>query len=422
MQGIGEETKMKRRSRNQRGTALVAVTVLSVALAGLCAALLCTTTTNEKVLVQTRSQQRAFYAAEAGLSDAFLQVSTGALVPEDGAVLALGTADEPLSLGSCSYWVEISEADGDPRGYTLVATGFDGNRRTRLREIVSKEATGFFQFAAFGYRGVALNSNAFVDSYDSAFGPYTLQVHGGNEFARENGDIGSNGDVVLRSNTEIHGDARPGPGHVVVDDAPGILVTGSTDPLSEPVAQPPIDVPSIPSTGAINGTSNVTLGPGDVHVTSVLMQGGTTLTIRGPARIVVDDLKMRSNSGLTFDSTNGQIELYSLGDFNLQSNSTVTTLSDSALDVTLFLNGDNMSPGSHDIIQLGANSEFIGAIYAPHAQFSLASNFDIYGSIYAGYLDLSSFGQIHFDEALLYDGPGASGELVTRLWRPMPNS
>jgi hypothetical protein len=35
-------------------------------------------------------------------------------------------------------------------------------------------------------------------------------------------------------------------------------------------------------------------------------------------------------------------------------------------------------------------------------------------------LDLSSHGQIHFDEALLYDGWGASEELDTKLWQRLP--
>jgi len=33
---------------------------------------------------------------------------------------------------------------------------------------------------------------------------------------------------------------------------------------------------------------------------------------------------------------------------------------------------------------------------------------------------LSSHGQIHFDEALLYDGWGASEKLDTKLWERLP--
>jgi hypothetical protein len=149
------------------------------------------------------------------------------------------------------------------------------------------------------------------------------------------------------------------------------------------------------------------------------MQGGTTLTIKGPAQIVAEDFVMKSNSKLDFDTSGGKVELYSNGDFVLESNSTVTTSSVSAVDVTLLMSGNNFKkPG--DVLSLGANADFVGAIYAPNGKFKLASNFNVYGSVMCKQLDLSSHGQIHFDEALLYDGWGASEELDTKLWQRLP--
>jgi hypothetical protein len=79
-----------------------------------------------------------------------------------------------------------------------------------------------------------------------------------------------------------------------------------------------------------------------------------------------------------------------------------------------------MTASPADRVELGANSEFIGAIYAPNAEFKLASNFNIYGSIMCGRLHLSSYGEIHFDEALLYDGWGATEELESVYWHRLP--
>jgi hypothetical protein len=97
------------------------------------------------------------------------------------------------------------------------------------------------------------------------------------------------------------------------------------------------------------------------------------------------------------------------------------TLSESALDVTIFLSGDNMSPGSQDRVQLSSNAEFVGAIYAPDIFYRLGSNFNVYGSIICGRLDLSSNGEIHFDEALLYDGDEESNDYDLALWRVLPH-
>jgi len=409
-----------RRRRQRRGAALLYALILAMVMAALCAALLAVNLSTSRSRVEGSYSQRSFYAAEAGLSDAYVQLSQGLINPSQSQPpITIGSPGAEQQLGSSNYWAQVS-AQGS-RGFSLVSTGNDGVDQTRLELVVSRAATGFFQFAAFGADGVVLDSNAFIDSYDSAYGSYASQIQGGNEYALENGDIGSNKDILLKANTEIHGDAKPGPGHIVDDSAPNTYVSGSMAALEEEFVLPPIVIPPVASSGSIVGTSNLTVGPGDIHYDSMLMMGGTTLTVVGPARLIADDFTMKSNSHLIFDATNGEIELYAANDFVLESNSEVTTLSNSALDVTLFLDGNNMNGTPPDKLDLAANSEFIGAIYAPNAEFKLASNFNIFGSIMCGRLDLSSFGTIHFDEALLYDGYGANGELESKYWHRLPN-
>jgi hypothetical protein len=244
-------------------------------------------------------------------------------------------------------------------------------------------------------------------------------VQGGNDFANENGNVGSNHDITLRSNTVVHGDCKPGPLGVLDDSAPRTYVSGSTEPAKEEFPMPPIEVPVISSSGSMVRSTDLVLGPGEVHLGSLLMQGGTTLTLRGPAKIVLDDYLIRSGASMIFDASQGEIELYGTGNFVLESNTVMRTLSDSALDVTIFLSGDNMTPGRRDRVQLSSNADFVGAIYAPKIAYSLGSNFDVYGSIICGRLSLASNGEIHFDEALLYDGDGEP-EYDVRLWHELP--
>jgi hypothetical protein len=391
----------------RRGSAVLIALIAAVMMAGLCAALLAMNLSTERSRDAGRRDQSSFYAAEAGLSEAYAQLMADSTWTPAGV----------QNLGPTSYAVAVTSPD--PRTTILESTGTDGLSETRLQLVLSTEATGFFQFAAFGADGVTLDANAFIDSYDSAYGSYASQVQGGNDFARENGDIGSNADINLRSNTEVHGDASPGPGHQVNHLGPNSIVTGSEAPLKDPFLLPPIVVPPVASSGSMVATADMTVGPGDVRYDSFLMKGGNKLTIVGPARLIATDFTMKSNTDLVFDTTGGEIELYSTRNFVLESNSRVTTMSDSALDVTLFLDGNNLTKKPGDSLQLGSNADFIGAIYAPNAQFSLASNFNIYGSLMCGRLDLSSFGEIHFDEALLYDGYGATGELEVQYWGPL---
>lgn len=401
----------------RRGSALLYATVVAVAVAGLCMALLFTSLGTGRARQQTQADQHSFYSAEAGLSDAFMQLSAGLLAPAAGVPAYVGTQQNPQLLGSNSYWVEVARIDS--RSYSLRSTGSDGRSQERLELILSEAPSGFFQYAAFGADGVVLDSNAFIDSYDSSLGTYASQVQGGNTFAAENGHVGSNADILLKSNTEVHGDARPGPTGVVDDSAPGVYVSGSTDPAEEEIEMPMIEVPLMSSSGTLVGNRAITL-TGDVRYDSIRMQGGSSLTIRGPARLVVGDFEMRSGSVLNLDATRGPVELYATEDFLLRSNSTVNTLASSAVGVTLLLSGNNMSKTPPDRLELSSNSAFIGAIYAPNSRFRLGSNFNIYGSIMCGYLDLSSNGQIHFDEALLYDGWGSSDEYEPTFWHRLP--
>ena len=401
---------------SRRGIALVFALAAAAILGGLVWALLAMNLSTQRVRTQDESYQRSFYAAEAGLSDAYVRVTSGLVDPRT-LPTTIGSADDPMRLGPMSYWVDIESAGS--RTVAMRSTGFKDGAQERLEMVLGQRPNGFFQFACFGAEGVLLDSNAFIDSYDSSLGSYDSQVQGGNDFANENGNVGSNRDIRLRSNTEIHGDCRPGPLGVLDDSAPRTYISGSTENADEEFPMPPIVVPTIPSSGSMVRNTNLVLGPGEVHLDSLRMQGGTTLTLKGPAKIVLDDYLMRSGAKMVFDASQGQIELHGTGNFVLESNTVMRTLSDSAVDVTIFLSGDNMTPGHRDRIQLSSNADFVGAIYAPKITYALGSNFDVYGSIICGRLTLASNGEIHFDEALLYDGEGEP-EYDVRLWHELP--
>jgi hypothetical protein len=414
-----EDIRMRRQGRGsgRRGAALVWVVILAVVLAGMSTALLGMNLSTTRARVETQNDQRSFYAAEAGLSDVFYRINAGRMTVAPNAPAYLGSEAAPIGLGTSSYWAVVNQLN--TRSYSIDATGLDGRDRDRLELVMAEIPNGFFQYAAFGADHVLISSNSFVDSYDSSLGSYQSQVSGGHDYALEHGNVGSNGDIVIRSNTEIHGDAIPGPGHVVDDSAPNTYISGSTNPATAPFPFPPIVPPTIASAGALVGNSTVTLGPGNVHYSSVHMNGGSTLRIVGPTKFVVDDFLMRSNTNLVFDSTNGPIEVYGTGNFVLNSNTTLQNVTQSAVGVSLLLSGDNTPPRGRNQINIAANSDFIGAIYAPNATNSLPSNFNVYGSIICKNLSLASYSNVHFDEGLLY-GYGATHEYKPALWRHLP--
>ena len=66
-----------------------------------------------------------------------------------------------------------------------------------------------------------------------------------------------------------------------------------------------------------------------------------------------------------------------------------------------------------------ANTEFWGVIYVPEATVDYASTGDLYGSIVADYLSMSSNAGIHYDESLrTWDKYVAqTNSLIMRYWQ-----
>jgi hypothetical protein len=361
---------------------------------------------------QTRAELSALYAAEAGARDALAD-----LRGEDP--IDAGTEDAPASLGALSYWVSTN--DLGQRTTSILGTGSDGRTTQRVELVVRQVPDGFFQYGAFGADYLNLDSNAFIDSYDSNDGDYATQFDATLGYALEGGTSGSNGDITLDANASIFGDAAPGYDNVVNDASPQSYVSGSTAPAEEDLVLDPIVVPSLPAyvLPAIIGAPTI-VPPGDHDLGDVTVRD--VLTLVGPARIVLSSLIVRSGAAVVIDASLGPVEIYGTGTFDLRSNSSFTSIAEHASDVTVFLSGNNISGSPAPVIAFNSNSAFTGAIYAPDASITVESNFSVFGSVIAEQLTLASNSEIHFDEDLLFLDDGTPPVFETVAWRPISPS
>src|SRR5262249_11133839 len=201
-----------------------------------------------------------------------------------------------------------------------------------------------FRYAVFGDEGVTFSTSSFVDSYDSTLGSYDSQYDKSAGHAGDFGNVGSNRDILLQTNTQIWGNANPGPpAHVVTYSGPNATVAGSTDPASALVPLPPVQVPVIKSSGsAMVKKKALVLGPGDVHYSSINVSSGGSIVLRGPARLVVDSFVMASNTKLDMQTVGGPIQIYGTGDFQMQANSQLITHTSSPHDPAIYLSSNNM--------------------------------------------------------------------------------
>jgi hypothetical protein len=354
---------------------------------------------------------QVLYVAEAGLGQAYLEL-------EEGRAPDLGSAEAPLELASVRYWVE-SENLGQ-RTYALRASALEREARERVELVVREIPDGFFRYAVFGDEGVTFDTSSFVDSYDSSLGGYDEQYDRSAKHAGEHGNVGSNVGIALDTNTQIWGSASPGPGHAVSLLGPNALVSGSTDPALELVPLPPIAVPVIASSGRAEvKRTTLYIGPGDAHYDSVQVSSGGTVEIRGPARVVFDDLLLAANTTLKLVTTGGPVEIYGTGDFRLQSNSQLVTHTTRPHDAAIYLTSNNIDGTPRASVEWNANSEYTGLIYAPNASISIQTMFEIYGSVMARRVDLGSNSAIHYDTSLLFDDDNGDPVYEQVSWRPI---
>jgi hypothetical protein len=346
-----------------------------------------------------REEANAVFLAQGAISEAYFLLENGG----DG---QLGAPNDRRFYGGGSYWVDATEVGGIR---TLLATCQAGSSEARVELTLRETSTNLFAWGAFGDESLEITSNGAVDSFDSSAGTYASQEvngSGSDTFANGNGNVGSNGSILVHQNGNVHGDATPGPGYSTTILGMNAHVDGTTAPNTVLVDLPAIEVPSFPSAGPLNvaNHTSVSIGPGDLAYDDLVVGTGGTLTVIGPATVVFDGFLLRKNTTLTIDASAGPVEFYVINDFIMSSNTLIASTNFSPLDVAFNLLSDNVIDPDMEVdldeVDFESNAELYGTIYAPNAAIEINSNFELYGAIVARSLLLDSNSRIHYDELL----------------------
>lgn len=404
-------------ARGRRGSTLVMVMVALVAVAGLSLSAVVITNAAAKQQRSTRDRLAAQYVAEAGLAEAVFDLMTGGTGTQ-------GDLQAPDAYGRSSYWVDAVDLGG---GMTsLQATGLDRGAGYRIELILQEQSSSLFTWGAFGDVGMSMDSNAHVDSYDSALGAYSDQDvngSGNSRYALENGNVGSNQNVGLATNSTVHGSAKPGPGGTTTITG-NASISGSTTPSAATIALPPLSIPAIPSAGSLSVSSNTTLPAGVYAFDDLLIETGARLAIHGPATIVVTNMTLESNSELLVEASGGGIEVYVLDDFVMNSNTLIASDTYKPADIAINLDSDNVIDPNVtvdlDEVDFDSNAKLFGTLYAPNASIEINSNFELFGSLVAYQVHLDSNSRVHFDEALLTASSSQTKTFSTLMWKGSP--
>ena len=401
-----------RGGRRRAGSVLVTAVVVAMLLGTIVLVAVTVARRHEQESDASRGELNAFYAADAGLSAALVELRNGG----DG---VLGTEQQPVSLGGLDYWVEANPIDS--KVTSLVSTSTDGHRRSRIEMLVRNDSSEITDFGIFGKKLVDLKSNSKIDSYDSSKGTYASQVNGA--YAHSNGNVGSNDNITVAANTKVYGYAQYGPdAGDKITLAANVTITDGYGAAKNQITLPPIVVPSYPSKGALSvGKAGATIGPGNLSYTTVSTSSNSTLTVKGPCNLVITTAAtISANSTWKFDDSAGPINVYAVKDFELKSNSTVSTTSTDPTMLTLYLSGVHDSASSSSPkVDFSSNSQFYGTVYAPDLAVTINSNFELYGSLKAKWLTLASNSKIHFDEKLALGKLDPGKGFTVIAWRPL---
>ena len=206
------------REASRSGSVLVTVIIFVMVLAGLGSSMLRVDLSISNSRRSDGAAQRAYFAAESGIDEAFILLRSRLLAPEEGDTVTVGSEQIPRTLANSSYWAEVTRLDA--WRFQVIATGACDDERKRQECVFTTAPDGFFQYAAFARDGLSLGDGSVTNSYDPTLGTFASQS------SRGNGGVGANGNVTLGGNTLINGDAVTGEGGSIIENGANVVITG----------------------------------------------------------------------------------------------------------------------------------------------------------------------------------------------------
>lgn len=241
------------------------------------------------------------------------------------------------------------------------------------------QSVAFIRLSGYGVIGlefIYMTGNA-SDSYWSRNGGSAGGSSG------QYGSVASNGNIVLQGNSSIHGDARPGAGKAVFG-APA--VSGSTQPLSEPLVFPNGDA------GTYASNNNNNLVPSQFkRASSLRVSSSQTLTLPG-GNYYFNNIEI--GGALSFT---GPATIYCYGTFAMYGHADTSSNVPGNLKLVMCPTPSGAAPGN---VYIGSSAALYANIYAPQSHVLMSGTGDIYGSVLGRSVSMTGTSAIHYDLSL----------------------
>jgi hypothetical protein len=411
-----ETMRHKQRARRcARGSALLLALICAFVLLVLVLGFIQLVTTGTRNTENLVHRRQALLLAQAGIAEALQEFYARQDLSGDGQVGSVG-----LEQWGPQESLQVTCTEAAPGSYLLVATGTvdlsdgasdnPGLRVSRtLQALVARYqgANGLFPGGLFSSDDLTISSGATVDSWD-----YTTKKIG-----PINGNIGSNGDILVSGGSTIQGDATPGPKGVVRISGADTVVTGSTTPRTlqlspyKPLYNPPPVVDSLPVN--LDGLAADASIPAGTYRISAWRQTGGTVTFRAPGRTVLYiDGNYEQSSGaaavvekgasVVIYSGTGVLQISGGGAAGAIGSDTGKYRSSGGADTNVGSDRPNdfqfiSCAPSDSTVRLSEASLFCGTVYAPLANVSISGGAIVFGAVLGRAVRCRRGGKVHAD-------------------------
>lgn len=376
----------------RKGSALALVLIAVVLLSVVGVGVLSLGMHSRVFAIGTTSGIAARCAMDAGLTKALFEMNQKLEVtPWDDSELPEAT-DEALP--NCDATFSYTVTGDIDSGYAIESIGRCG--RAEKRVICTLRLAGPFECAISTQDAVILKSNTLVSGYNSS----DPEAAGAKVRVGTNSVVADS--VILNPGVIVDGEVLVGVGgevDTVIKDL-GASVNGKyaiAEEIEFPIIMPP-ELPDMDSDIDVHG-STLAIGPGDSGKYGEI------------------ELKRATNPGILEVAT-GDVVLHVAGDIELGQDCEIKVKEGASL--ALYLDGDLDAHNNAGInnegfptdfklfgraegeqkLDLKANSESFGAVYAPRAIITLMANGDVYGSVTGKSFEMKSGGNFYYDEAL----------------------
>ena len=422
-----------RRAR-QEGVALVTVLILAAVLVSLSVIASRDAITELRISRNDQLAKDAIAVAEAGLYHAFDLVKHNAIdlnacLSNGGTGGALATVGSTATLDGASYrfaalgnisgggyYVRAVDNSDETAGANdptrdvdgsiwLVSRGRVGGAERRIDVLLTARAGGL-PGGIFGKGSVTFGGNGgYIDSFDSAQGPYTA-AGAGSQAA-----VGSNGAILLQSDVVDHGDATAG---TTVSCSTSPCVTGTTTQYAPTVTLNPDPAPNCTTytdgTGITGGTYYGATG----KKAGQLVGGSGDNIVFTSGTYCFSTVNVSGGGLVTANATNGPVIIKINGVSSFGGGGVVNTTA-LASNLEIISSYTGVKGG----LTINGGSQAYAQVYAPDTEVVLGGGTDFYGSLVAGSLSSTGGSKVHSDVAL----GSANGAAVVTLsaWHEVRN-